>query len=207
MAGEGMFYWFVKGLFYPFARLYLNLTRDGLEHLPRRGPAIVVCNHASYLDAIILGSAAPRPIRFLVLRWMHDMILLRWFYWGMGTIPVRAEGQDSAAIKQALRLLRAGRVIGVFPEGTRSADGRLQDARPGAAMLAALSGSPVVPAFIDGARATLPVGSIFPLPARVRVRFGPPLRFERREGRDNRDTLAAFARAMLDAIARLEPAA
>jgi 1-acyl-sn-glycerol-3-phosphate acyltransferase len=202
-----MFYWFVKGVFYPFSRLYLNLTRDGLEHLPRRGPAIVVCNHASYLDAIILGSAAPRPIRFLVLRWMYDLIALRWFYWGMGTIPVRAEGQDSAAIKQALRLLRAGRVIGVFPEGTRSADGRLQDARPGAAMLAALSGAPVVPAFIDGARQTLPVGRVFPLPARVHVRFGPVLRFARREGREHRVSLADFSRALLDAIARLEPAA
>jgi 1-acyl-sn-glycerol-3-phosphate acyltransferase len=202
-----MFYWFVKGVFHPFARLYLNLTRDGIEHLPRRGPAIVVCNHASYMDAIILGSAAPRPIHFMVLRWMYDLLLLRWFYWGMGTIPVRAEGQDSAAIKHALRALQAGRVVGIFPEGTRSADGRLSDARPGAAMLAAMSGAPVVPAFIDGARDTLPVGGGFPRPARVHVRFGPPLRFERRGRGHQRDAMVAFSRVLLDAIARLEPAA
>src|SRR5207249_2891040 len=59
LAGEGlMFYWFVKGVFYPFVRLYLGLTREGLEHLPRRGPATVICNHVSYMDPILLGSAA-----------------------------------------------------------------------------------------------------------------------------------------------------
>jgi 1-acyl-sn-glycerol-3-phosphate acyltransferase len=63
-----MFYWFVKGVFYPFVRLYLDLTRDGLEHLPRRGGAIVVSNHVSYMDAILLGSASPRPVHFIVLQ-------------------------------------------------------------------------------------------------------------------------------------------
>ncbi len=202
-----MFYWFVKGIFFPFAHFYLGLTREGLEHLPRRGPAIVVSNHVSYMDAIILGSACPRPIHFIVLRWMYDLLLIRWFYWGMGTIPVRAEGQDSRGIKQALRLLASGGILGVFPEGTRSADGRLSEPRPGAAMIAALSGAPVVPAYIDGARDSLPVGRAFPSPARVHVRFGPPLRFRRDRGRADRDALTKFALTMAEAIRRLEPAA
>jgi len=197
-----MFYWFVKGIFFPFAWLYLGLTRDGLEHLPRRGPAIVVSNHASYADAIILGSAAPRPIHFVVLQSMYDLLLIRWFYWGMGTIPVRAEGQDSGSIKRAVRLLSAGGILGVFPEGGRSADGALSQPRLGAAMIAALSGAPVVPVYIDGARDSLPVGGAFPKPARIHVRFGPPLRFDRRRG-EGRESLAAFAREMLEAIRRL----
>ena len=122
-----MFYWIVKGIFFPFVHFYLGLTRDGLENLPRRGPAIVVSNHTSYADAIILGSAAPRPIHFIVLQRMFDLLLIRWFYWGMGTIPVRAEGQDSKGIKRALRLLASGRVLGVFPEGSRSPDGHLSE--------------------------------------------------------------------------------
>jgi len=197
-----MFYWFVKGIFFPFARLYLGLTRDGLEHLPRRGPAIVVSNHASYTDAIILGSAAPRPIHFVVLQSMYDLLLIRWFYWGMGTIPVRAEGQDSGSIKKAVRLLSSGGILGVFPEGGRSADGSLSEPRLGAAMIAALSGAPVVPAYIDGARDSLPVGGTFPKPARIHVRFGPPLRFDRRRG-EGRESIAIFAREMLEAIRRL----
>ncbi len=200
-----MFYWFVKGIFYPFARLYLGLTREGLEHLPTCGPAIVICNHASYIDPILLGSAAPRPIRFVVLQRMYDLILIRWFYWGMGTIPVRGEGHDSKGVKRALRALSGGGVVGIFPEGTRSPDGRLMSARPGAAMIAALSGAPVVPAYIDGARDSLPVGGKFPGPARVRVRFGQPLRFQRERGRLDRDVLLEFSLRMLDAIRRLEP--
>ncbi len=202
-----MFYWFVKGVFFPFVKLYLNLTRDGLEHVPRRGPAIVVSNHISYLDAIILGSASPRPLHFMVLRWMYDLFLLRWFYWGMGTVPVKTEGHDRKGIKQALRVLGAGRVLGIFPEGSRSADGSVGEPRLGAAMIAALSGAIVVPAFIDGARDSLPVGSGFPAPARVHVRFGPPLRFSRAGQQPDRDALREFAQAMADAIRRLEPAA
>lgn len=200
-----MFYWFVKGIFYPFVRLYLGLTRDGLEHLPRGGPAILVSNHVSYMDAILLGSAAPRPIHFIVLQWMHDLLVLRWFYWGMGTIPVRA-GSDARGIRNALRTLRQGDVVGVFPEGTRSPDGRLGDARPGAALLAALSKAPVVPVFIDGALDSMPVGSRFPSPARVHVRFGAPLRFPAGQDAHDREAIDRFAREVAVAIGRLEPA-
>ncbi len=202
-----MFYWFIKGIFFPFAHFYLGLTRDGVEHLPRRGPAIVVSNHTSYADAILLGSAVPRPIHFIVLQRMYDLLLIRWFYWGMGTIPVRGEGQDSKGIKRALRLLASGRVLGVFPEGSRSADGRLSEPRLGAAMIAALSGAPVVPVYIDGARDSLHVGGRFPKPARIHVRFGPPLHFDRDRSGSGRESIHAFAGEMLHAIRRLEPVA
>jgi 1-acyl-sn-glycerol-3-phosphate acyltransferase len=195
-----MFYWFTKGMVYPFARLYLGLRRSGLEHLPRSGPAIIVCNHSSYMDPVALGSASPRPVQFIVLQWMYDLLLLRWFYWGMGTIPVRAGGTDSLAIRRALTALRRGRVVGVFPEGSRSPDGRMREARPGVALIAALSGAPVVPALIDGASDSMPVGGRFPLPANVRVRFGPALRFTRDKGSRDRDQLRRFAVALEGAI-------
>jgi 1-acyl-sn-glycerol-3-phosphate acyltransferase len=201
-----MFYWFVKAVFYPYVTLYLGLTRDGLEHLPVRGQAIVVCNHVSYMDAIILGSASPRPIHFIVLQWMYDLVAIRWFYWGMGAIPVRA-GSDGRGIRRALRTLAAGGVVGVFPEGTRSADGRVREAQPGAALLAALSGAPVVPAFIDGARDSMPVGTRFPRPARIHVRFGAPLTFPEGRGARDREALLEFAQRMEAGIRALEPAA
>ena len=201
-----MFYWFVKGMFHPFVRLYPRQTREGLEHLPRTGPAIIIANHSSYADPVVLGSASPRPIHFVVLQRMFDLMVLRWFYWGMGTIPVRIEGQDSRGIKRALRVLSRGGVLGIFPEGTRSPDGSVGEARPGAAMIAALSGAPVIPAYIDGANEALPIGAGFPRPIRVNVKFGPPLHFERHRGRQGREALLVFSRAMLDAVRRLEPA-
>src|SRR5207249_11352366 len=102
----------------------------------------------------------------------------------------------------ALVRARAGRLPGRNAQRRRAA----QRAASGAAMIAALSGAPVVPAYIDGARESMPVGGRFPAPARVHVRFGRPLRFEA-GGRRDRDALQAFAQAMLDAIRRLEPAA
>jgi len=198
-----IFYWFVKGIFYPFVRLYLGLRREGLEHIPRRGPLIIVCNHVSYMDAILLGSAAPRPIQFMVLQWMYDLLFLRWFYWGMGTVPVQSDGKDRKAIKLALQVLDRGRVLGIFPEGTRSPDGRIRETRPGAAMIAAMSGAPVVPAYIDGARESMPVGARFPAPARVRVRFGEPLRYLSQERKRDRGGMREFAQAMEAAIRRL----
>ena len=200
-----IFYWLVKGMFYPFVRLYLGLRREGLEHLPRRGPLIIVSNHVSYMDAILLGSATPRPIHFMVLQWMYDLPLLRWFYWGMGTVPVQADGADSNAIRRAVKVLNKGHVLGIFPEGTRSPDGRIGETRPGAAMLAALSGAPVIPVFIDGAREAMPVGGMFPMPARVHVRFGPQLHYRRDEMKRDRNSLRGFAQAMEVAIRRLGP--
>src|SRR5262249_10114760 len=93
--GKGMVYWFLKGICCPFGHFYSRRTRGGLEHLRGRGPVIVVSTHASSADAIILGSASPRPIHFIVLQKMYALLFIRWFYWGMGTIPVRAEGQAS----------------------------------------------------------------------------------------------------------------
>ncbi len=200
-----MFYWFIKALFYPFARLYLGMTREGMEHLPRHGAAIVVSNHVSYIDSILLGSASPRPIHFIVLQWMYDMLLIRWFYWGMETIPLRLDGQDSKGIKRAVKVLKKGRVLGIFPEGSRSPDGKVKETRPGAALIAALSGAPVVPAYIDGARDSLPVGGRFPRPARTHVRFGPPLQFTQDRRERGRDALREFARSVEEAIRRLDP--
>jgi 1-acyl-sn-glycerol-3-phosphate acyltransferase len=200
-----MFYWFVKSVFYPFVRLYLGLRREGLQHLPRRGPVILVCNHVSYMDAILLGSAAPRLIHFMVLQWMYDLLLLRWFYWGMGTVPVLAGGKDSHGIRRALKVLERGRVIGIFPEGSRSPDGRIRETQLGAAMLAALSGAPVVPAFIDGARESMPVGARIPSPVRVHVRFGPALRYRRDKMKRDRNGMREFGRSMEAAIRHLGP--
>jgi 1-acyl-sn-glycerol-3-phosphate acyltransferase len=126
----------------------------------------------------------------------------------MGTVPVGAGARDSRAIKRSMAILAAGRVLGIFPEGRRSEDGTIGEARPGAALIAALSGAPVIPVFIDGARESLPVGGRFPAPARVHVRFGPALRFVPAPGgRRDRGALDEFASRVEAAIRRLEPVA
>ena len=200
-----MFYTFVKLFFAPLVRIYLRLKVRGSARVPSKGPAIVVANHASFLDPIVLGSACPRKIHFIVLQSMYDWWRLRWFYWGMQTIPVRAQEGDPRAIRVALARLKRGQVVGLFPEGARSGDGVLREGKMGVALLAALSGAPVIPCFIQGAFESLPPGMAFPRPARVIVSFGESMQFQRGEGaKRERADLEKFSSRLLAEIARLK---
>jgi 1-acyl-sn-glycerol-3-phosphate acyltransferase len=200
-----LFYAFVKLFFAPLVRIYLRLKVRGSTRVPAKGAAIVVANHASFLDPIVLGSACPRLIHFIVLQFMYDWWSLRWFYWGMQTIPVRAEEGDPRAIRLALWRLKRGQVVGLFPEGARSGDGILREGKMGVALLAALSGAPVIPCSIQGAFESLPPGQAFPRPARVTVSFGEALQFQRSAGakRDRAD-LERFSSRLVAEIIRLK---
>jgi 1-acyl-sn-glycerol-3-phosphate acyltransferase len=199
-----MFYWLIKGIAWPLRILYFRISAEGVEHLPARGAAIVISNHSSYLDAGVLGSILPRKVHFIVLSSMYARWRLRWFYWGMDTIPVRRDRADPAAIRRALQVLTDGGVLGVFPEGGRSPDGRLQPPMLGAALIAARAGVWVVPAGISGAYEAFPPGRFWPRPRRIRVRFGKPFRFvEPERGRLSRGDIEAFGARMMSAIAAL----
>lgn len=200
-----MFYWIIKCLAWPFRRFYFRVDAQGIEHLPRRGPAIVVANHTSYLDAGILGSVLPRKIHFVVLSSMYRMWRLRWFYAGMETIPVDRGKAEHTPIRRALQVLGAGGVLGIFPEGGRSTSGRLRAPREGAALLARKSGAPVIPAGIRGAFEAFPPGRRWPRPRKIQVRFGVPLRWREPPGDlSEREALRAFSARMMEAIGSLQ---
>ena len=196
-----MFYWFIKGMFWPLGQIYFRLRRRGLHRLPRTGPVILIANHSSFLDPPVLGSACPRKVHFLIMRAMYDMLRFRWFYAGMEAIPVSADRQDAMSLRRALKALREGRVVGVFPEGRRRLDGRVGEAQLGAALLAARSGASVVPVGIRGAYEALPPKGMFPWPKRIEVVFGEPLRWN--GGRADRRSLEAFSRSMMSSVAML----
>ncbi|MFL6121992.1 lysophospholipid acyltransferase family protein [Actinophytocola sp.] len=160
------------------------IRTDGREHVPAAGPVILASNHLSFIDSVVLRLAAPRQVTFLAKaeyftgRGLRGWFM-RWFFTAVGSVPV-ARGQHraaTAALDTALEVLAAGRVFGIYPEGTRSLDGRLYRGRTGVAWLALTSGAPVVPVALDGTDRLQPVGKRIPRPARVTVRFGRPLRF------------------------------
>lgn len=201
---RALFYWTIKTIAWPVTRLYVRLRVVGADRVPRRGACLVVANHTSYLDAIVLGSAFPRRVRFLITRPIYAMWRLRWFYYMMGSIALAPDVPDRRALKEALGALRRGGVVGIFPEGQRMIDGNLGSAKAGAAMIAARSGAPVVPAAIIGAWEAMPVGALFPSPRPIRVVFGEPLTFPPAEGRrPTREQLDAFAERIMRAIAEL----
>ena len=156
---------------------------EGVEHVPAHGAIIVASNHLSFIDSIIIPLAVPhRRVTFLAKsEYFTGGGLLglprRAFFRGMGAVPIdRGERKDSqAALDTALQVLARGWAFGVYPEGTRSRDGRLYRGRAGIGWLALEAGVPVVPVGLTGTDRVQPVGARFPRVHRVRVRFGEPI--------------------------------
>jgi 1-acyl-sn-glycerol-3-phosphate acyltransferase len=200
-----MFYWVIKLLAWPFRQFYFRAEAEGVENLPVDGGVIVVANHASFLDAGVLGSVLPRKIHFVVLSRMLKLRRLRWFYIGMETIAVNRDAPEHAAVRRSLQVLRGGGVLGIFPEGGRSRSGELGNAQEGAALLAQKSGAPVVPVGISGAYEAFPPGSRFPRPRKIRARVGAPFYYPGTGRRADRAGLQAFSRRIMEEIAAQLP--
>jgi len=166
---------FICGL---LARLFFRARVEGVEHVPRTGPFILVANHCSNLDPPIIGWATGnkvgRVIHFMAKMEMRRWPLAGWLSQSSGVIFVRRGEADRAAQKAALDALAAGRPIALFPEGTRSRDGHLRQGRGGAAFLAMRSGAPLLPVAISGTHRIFPGRSRFPHASRVVVRIGEP---------------------------------
>ena len=189
------------------ARLLFRLEVRGTEHVPRTGPAMIVANHSSVLDPPIVGAAAPRPLHFLAKAELFSIPLFGRLIRAVNSRPVRRDGSDARALREALRILEGGHALLVFPEGTRGPEGVLREGKAGAGMLALLTGAPVIPAYVEGTGRALPRGRVIPRPAKVRVSLGPPLAFGRIEGPHRRERYLEASREMMAAIARLKQAA
>jgi 1-acyl-sn-glycerol-3-phosphate acyltransferase len=181
----GYLYWVTKVVLTPILTVAFRPRVEGVRHVPRRGPAILACNHVSYLDWMFLP---------LVVRWRHISFLAkmeyftgsglrgrfhRFFFTATGQVAVDRSGSDaaSAALRTAARLLRQGKLVGIFPEGSRSRDGRLNRGRTGLARIAAETGVPVIPCATVGAFDLCPPGKRVPRPRKVGIRFGQPMTF------------------------------
>ncbi len=190
-----------------FCKLWHGVRPRGRDPLPARGPAIVVANHTSAADPLFLQCATRRLISFLMAREYFDIKPLRPVFRLTDTILVNRSGRDTVAVRATLRAIRAGRVVGIFPEGgiTLRRDA-LGPAKRGAAMLALLTRATVIPAFIDRPVHTNKLTTSLLQPARARVFFGPAIDLGRFYGRIPDDALLdEVTHVMMDAIARLRP--
>ncbi|MBK6942123.1 MAG: 1-acyl-sn-glycerol-3-phosphate acyltransferase [Planctomycetes bacterium] len=156
-------------------RPYFRLSVRGLEHLPKSGAVILAPNHCSLLDPLVLQSALPRRIVFLMTLAWYRRRLLRPFFVLMRAIAVRDDGGNRGAMSAAAAALEHGAALGIFPEGRISADGTLRGFQAGAAVLAIRQRVPVVPVRIVGTFAALKKGARIPRPARVSIVLGPAL--------------------------------
>jgi 1-acyl-sn-glycerol-3-phosphate acyltransferase len=188
-------------------RLLFRLEGRGMEHVPARGPILLVANHSSLVDPPLVGGVAPRPLSFLAKAELFRIPLFGGLIHRLNARPVRREGSDPSALRTALRILEEEGALLIFPEGTRGEEGVLRPAKAGAGMLAVLSGARVVPVYIRGSGRAWPRGRRLPRPAKVTVSFGPSFAFERVDGRRRKDRYEAASREMMSAIARLRDVA
>jgi 1-acyl-sn-glycerol-3-phosphate acyltransferase len=183
-------YWLLKYvLLGPWLRVLYRPLVEGRGHVPATGPAIIASNHLAFSDSIFMPLMVRRKVTFVakaeyftgkgIKGWLVKM-----FFIGSGTIPVDRTGGRSAqaALDTLLRVLREGRLAGIYPEGTRSPDGRLYRGKTGVARLALESGAPVVPVVMLNADELQPPGTLRPKFKRVKIRFGPPMDFSRYAG-------------------------
>jgi 1-acyl-sn-glycerol-3-phosphate acyltransferase len=169
----------------PLSKVLWRPTITGIDNVPMTGGVILASNHLSFIDSFAIPIAAPRPVSFLA---KSDYFtgtgvsgaIRRGFFEGSNAIPVDRHSSRAAqeSLDAALTVLREGRAFGIYPEGTRSRDGRLYKGRTGVAWLALTADVPVVPVGLVGTDEVQPVGASFPRLARVRVSFGPPVRSE-----------------------------
>ena len=203
-----MLYAILKPLAVRVMRLFFGLRSRGTEHVPATGPVLLVANHVSALDPPLVGGAAPRQLAFLAKAELFEVPLFGALIRRLGAQPLRREGPDAGALRAALRVLKGGGALLVFPEGTRGEEGRLGPAKPGAGMLAVLAGAPVIPVYVSGSGRAWPRGRRFPRPARVTVTFGPPLPLGTGGMTTSRkDAYEAASRRMMAAIADLRDSA
>lgn len=197
-------YWMTRAL----ARTVFASTGGGIEILNRgkrihQGGAIVAANHTSYLDPPIVACAYNSPIAFLARKTLFQGFGA-WLYPRLNAFPIDREHADLRSMKTILRRLKDGERVLMFPEGTRSADGRLQEAKAGIGMLVAKSGVPVQPVRIFGAHESWPKGGKF-RPHRIQVVIGDPVKFAPGDLKEkSREAYQRIADQLMRAIAELK---
>ena len=185
-----MLYWVLKWIVIgPWLRVLFRPWTDNMAAIPEQGPAILVSNHLSFSDSFFLPLVTRRRITFLAKQEYFTGkgikgLISKAFFTGVGQVPIdRASGRAAeAAIATGVRILEEGHLLGIYPEGTRTADGRLYRGKTGVARMALEAQVPVIPVAMIGTYEIQPPGRIRPSIRRVGIRFGEPLDFSRYEG-------------------------
>jgi len=184
------------------ARILFRLEVTGAENVPPEGGVIIAPNHRSYLDIPLVGCSVKRHLDFMGKKELFHIPLLGYIFRVLGGFPIDRDRMDRSALREAANRLKQGRAIVIYPEGTRSRDGRLLPGRPGIGLIVKMTGARVVPVAISGTEKAMPAGSWFIRPAKVRIKFGQPMNFEEIIKHD-RDCVNRITDHVMSAIGKL----
>ena len=180
-----MAYWVVKAILTPLLRFFYRVRVEGLEHVPADGPAILASNHVSFCDSIFLPLMLRRRLTFVAKAEYFDDPKTAWFFRAVGQIPIRRGDGTAAqrALESAAEVLRNGELFGIYPEGTRSPDGRLYKGKTGVARLALQEEVPVLAVAMIGTAEAQPIGQLMPRLFRpITIRISEPMHFRTQAG-------------------------
>lgn len=195
-------YRFTTTLFFLLFKIFFRFKIDGIEKVPEKGGVIVVSNHVSHLDPLVIGAAIrKRQSTFMAKRGLFKIPLIGTFVKTF-SFPVDRDTPQPSTIKEAVRRLKKGELIVMFPEGGRSKDGSLLDAKRGTGLIASLSGAKVIPAYIDGTNTALPAGAKFIRLSSIRIIFGGSIETKDRES--GRDFQERIGNDIIEAIRNLK---
>jgi 1-acyl-sn-glycerol-3-phosphate acyltransferase len=181
-----------------------KLESHGSENIPDRGGVLLLSNHLSFPDPVIVATAANREIHFMTRDDVFRIPFLSWLVAAHNAYPVRRGVADRAALKHTLSLLKAGEVVLIFPEGTRSVDGTLGKARDGASFIVHNADVPTIPVFLKGAEKMMPRNAKWIRPAKLSITFGLPLDFTKvRKIGDKRELYRRMGEQIMQSIAAL----
>ncbi|MDD5729913.1 MAG: lysophospholipid acyltransferase family protein [Candidatus Omnitrophica bacterium] len=168
-----------KALILILSKIFFRLSITGVENIPKKGGFILASNHVSYLDPLVVGASCRRKLGYMA---RHDLFLVPvlkdWLY-AVGAFPVKRGTADFSAMKEAMRRVKEGKGLLLFPEGKRMEEGQIGEPSAGIGFLAAKLGVPVIPAFIKGSEKALPKHSKFIHPHKISVCFGTQIPIER----------------------------
>lgn len=195
----------VKRIVRGLLALFYRIEVEGVERVPMEGPVVIAANHHSFLDPLLIGVVLPRPIAFIARGDLFRVPGLGWLLRKLYAIPVERGSGDLAAVKAAIRALRAGMAFGIFPEGRRSRSGVLEPFKTGTAAIALRTGALVLPVAIVGTREIWPPGRKPRLRGKIRVLIGDPIDLGDVAGKLDKAHLEEATRRIEAAVARLLP--
>jgi 1-acyl-sn-glycerol-3-phosphate acyltransferase len=199
-----MAYFVGWSLFLVFFKIYLGFKVVGRENVPKKGAFLFVSNHSSYLDPILLGTSLYRGLYYMARESLFARPLSDWIIRSVHAFPVKRGKGDLGALRQALGILEGGKPLAMFPEGARSPDGKLRPVKPGVGFIAAKSGVPIVPVYIDGSwqafSKNLKTLRRYP----VTVYIGEPITFDLAKGREGREVYQKISDEIMAKIAALK---
>ena len=181
-----MFYYVAKAFFWLLLKIFWRMEIRGIENLPESGGFIITSNHVSYLDPAVLVASLNRKIYFITKKEVFKNSFVRLMLKNMNAFSVDRENVDMLAFKKAMNILREEKVLGIFPEGTRSSNGELQELKLGAIKIAMKTGVPILPVGIIGTHKIYPRGIKFPIlfKHKIIVKYGALQHFNKLKSKD-----------------------